>query len=101
MLRRAKGLVGRARERIRAAGEADPHGWNGRDEDRSSLRHDDEEPAPGSGPDAAPDGVPTGPTTSAGTRPAAACASSTRVSTRHQSSYLCSSLQTRPISGSV
>ena len=43
----------------------------------------------------------TGSTTSAGTRPAAACASSTSVSTRHQSAYLCSSLQTRPISGSV
>src|SRR5918997_3971543 len=43
----------------------------------------------------------TGCTTSAGTRPAAACASRTRVSTRHHSSYLCWSLQTRPISGSV
>ena len=38
---------------------------------------------------------------SAGTVPAAACASSTRVSTRHHSSYLCASLQTRPISGRV
>src|SRR5688572_20771212 len=43
----------------------------------------------------------TGSTTSAGTRPAAACASRTRVSTRHHSSYLCWSLQTRPISGRV
>ncbi len=43
----------------------------------------------------------TGPTLSAGTIPAAAFASRTRVSTRHQSSYLCASLQTRPISGSV
>ena len=38
---------------------------------------------------------------SAGTTPAAACASRTSVSTRHHSSYLCASLQTRPISGSV
>jgi len=38
---------------------------------------------------------------SAGTVPALACASSTRVSTRHHSSYLCSRLQIRPISGSV
>src|SRR3712207_8242370 len=43
----------------------------------------------------------TGSTTSAGTRPAAAWASRTRVSTRHHSSYLCWSLQTRPIAGSV
>src|SRR3954466_3981487 len=43
----------------------------------------------------------TGSTASAGTVPAAACASSTIVSTRHQSSYLCASLQTRPISGSA
>ena len=43
----------------------------------------------------------TGSTTSAGTRPAAACASRTSVSTRHHSSYLCWSLQTRPMSGSV
>ena len=37
----------------------------------------------------------------AGTVPASACASSTSVSTRHHSSYLCASLQIRPISGSV
>ena len=43
----------------------------------------------------------TGPTASAGTVPALACASRTRTSTRHHSSYLCASLQTRPISGSV
>jgi len=43
----------------------------------------------------------TGATLSAGTTPAAAFASRARVSTRHQSSYLCASLQTRPISGSV
>ena len=43
----------------------------------------------------------TGSTQSAGTVPAWACASRTSVSTRLHSSYLCSSLQTRPISGSV
>ena len=43
----------------------------------------------------------TGSTASAGTVAGAACASSTIVSTRHHSSYLCASLQTRPISGSV
>src|SRR3954462_7585869 len=43
----------------------------------------------------------TGSTASAGTVPAAACASSTIRSTAHHSSYLCASLQTRPISGSV
>ena len=43
----------------------------------------------------------TGSTLSAGTVPARACASSTSTSTRHHSSYLCASLQTRPISGSV
>src|SRR6202035_818601 len=43
----------------------------------------------------------TGPTASAGTVPSAAWASSTRVSTRHHSSYLCASLQTRPIPGRV
>jgi len=43
----------------------------------------------------------TGSTTSAGMVPAEACASTTRTSTWHHSSYLCASLQTRPISGSV
>src|SRR3954453_24102452 len=43
----------------------------------------------------------TGSTASAGTVPAAAWASSTIRSTAHHSSYLCASLQTRPISGSV
>ncbi len=43
----------------------------------------------------------TGATAAAGTVPALACASSTRVSTRHHTSYLCSWLQMRPISGSV
>src|SRR4051794_34137319 len=45
--------------------------------------------------------VRTGSTTSAGTRPAFAWASRTSVSTRHHNSYLCWSLQTRPISGRV
>ncbi len=63
MLRRANELVGRARERIRAAAEADPHGWHWRDEDRSILVQDGEgEPAADSPLDAAPDGVPTGAT---------------------------------------
>jgi hypothetical protein len=43
----------------------------------------------------------TGSTTSAGIVPASACASTTRISTWHHSSYLCASLQTRPISGRV
>src|SRR5215207_9907746 len=43
----------------------------------------------------------TGSTAESGTVPAAACASSTSLSTRHHSSYLCASLQTAPISGSV
>src|SRR6202035_5699618 len=43
----------------------------------------------------------TGSTLLAGTVPARACASRTSVSTRLHSSYLCASLQTRPISGSV
>jgi hypothetical protein len=42
-----------------------------------------------------------GATTSAGIVPAAACASTTSRSTSHHSSYLCASLQTRPISGRV
>jgi predicted PurR-regulated permease PerM len=41
MLRRATHLVERARERIRAAAEHDPHGWPERDEDRAILVHDD------------------------------------------------------------
>src|SRR5487761_247649 len=43
----------------------------------------------------------TGSTLLVGTVPARACAASTSVSTRLHSSYLCASLQTRPISGSV
>jgi predicted PurR-regulated permease PerM len=42
MLRRAHELVGRARERIRAAAEHDPHAWPERDDDRAILVHDDE-----------------------------------------------------------
>jgi putative heme transporter len=42
MLRQANSLVARARERIRAASERDPHAWPERDDDRSILVHDDE-----------------------------------------------------------
>lgn len=42
MLRRASDVVARARERIRAAGERDPHAWPERDDDRAILVHDDE-----------------------------------------------------------
>ena len=42
MLRRAHDLVARARERIRAAAEHDPHAWPERDDDRAILVHDDE-----------------------------------------------------------
>jgi predicted PurR-regulated permease PerM len=45
MLRRANALTERARERIRAAREHDPHAWPERDDDRAILVHDDE-PAP-------------------------------------------------------
>ena len=41
MLRRASDLAARARERIRAAREHDPHAWPERDNDRGPL-HDDE-----------------------------------------------------------
>ena len=37
MLRRASNLSARARERIRAAREHDPHAWPERDEDRAIL----------------------------------------------------------------
>ncbi len=60
MLRRASDLSARARERIRAARQHDPHAWPERDDDRAILVHDDEpidfvqvpeeldeEPAPG------------------------------------------------------
>ena len=42
MLRRASDLRARARERIRAAREHDPHAWPERDDDRAILVHDDE-----------------------------------------------------------
>ena len=40
MLRRASDLAARARERIRAAREHDPHAWPERDDDRAILVHD-------------------------------------------------------------
>ena len=51
MLRRAKPLVERARERIRAAAEHDPHAWPERDDDRAILVHDDESEPPPDNPD--------------------------------------------------
>jgi predicted PurR-regulated permease PerM len=46
MLRRASDLLARARERIRAAAEHDPHAWPEGDDDRAVLVHDDDhEPA--------------------------------------------------------
>jgi predicted PurR-regulated permease PerM len=39
---RARSLITRARERIRAAAEHDPHAWPERDDDRAILVHDDE-----------------------------------------------------------
>ena len=45
VLRRASDLVARARQRIRAAADHDPHAWPERDDDRAILVHDDE-PAP-------------------------------------------------------
>jgi predicted PurR-regulated permease PerM len=42
MLRRANALTERARARIRAAREHDPHAWPERDDDRAILVHDDE-----------------------------------------------------------
>jgi hypothetical protein len=42
MLRRANAVVTRARERIRAAAEHDPHAWPERDDDRAILLHDDD-----------------------------------------------------------
>jgi predicted PurR-regulated permease PerM len=42
MLRRANDLTARARERIRAAREHDPHAWPERDDDRAILVHADE-----------------------------------------------------------
>src|SRR3954467_520701 len=42
MLRRAGDLSARARARIRAAREHDPHAWPERDDDRAILVHDDD-----------------------------------------------------------
>jgi predicted PurR-regulated permease PerM len=42
MRARARDLTNRARERIRAAREHDPHAWPERDDDRAILVHDDE-----------------------------------------------------------
>ena len=101
MRRRARDLTARARERIRAAREHDPHAWQHGDGEPidfvSFPEYDESEEPDGDGGGASR----TGPTTSAGTRPAFAWASRTRVSTRHHNSYLCWSLQTRPISGRV
>src|SRR3954466_16336188 len=44
MLRRANSVVTRARARIRAAREHDPHAWPERDDDRAILVHGDPEP---------------------------------------------------------
>ena len=44
MLRRANDLTARARARIRAAREHDPHAWPELDPDRAILVHDDPEP---------------------------------------------------------
>src|SRR5687768_16327305 len=41
MLRRASDLAARARARIRAAREHDPHGWDERLDDRGLLSHED------------------------------------------------------------
>jgi predicted PurR-regulated permease PerM len=41
MLRRASDLAARARERIRAAREHDPYGWDERLDDRAPLSHED------------------------------------------------------------
>jgi predicted PurR-regulated permease PerM len=50
MLRRASDLVARARERIRAAAEHDPHAWPERHDDRAHLVHDGEPAADDDGP---------------------------------------------------
>src|SRR5919199_5694915 len=44
MLRHANALVERARERIRAAAEHDPHAWPERDDDRAILLRDEDVP---------------------------------------------------------
>jgi predicted PurR-regulated permease PerM len=55
MLRRANSVVARARERIRAAAEHDPHAWPERDDDRAILLHDEEVEAPDRPQGTAPD----------------------------------------------
>src|SRR3954466_13328723 len=57
MLRRAKPLVEKARERIRAAAEHDPHAWPERDDDRAILVHDDELEAGPEAPEQSDDGA--------------------------------------------
>ena len=57
MLRRANDLTARARERIRAAREHDPHAWPERDDDRAILVHDGE-PEPIDFVEIPPDDVP-------------------------------------------
>src|SRR4051812_5630553 len=54
MRRRGSTLVARARERIRAAAEHDPHAWPERDDDHAILVRDDERPVTGYGPDGGP-----------------------------------------------
>ncbi|RFU23178.1 AI-2E family transporter [Geodermatophilus marinus] len=49
MLRRANTLVSRARARIRAAAEHDPHAWPERDDDRAILVYDEPAPDPAGG----------------------------------------------------
>jgi predicted PurR-regulated permease PerM len=61
MRRRASVLVARARERIRAAAEHDPHAWPERDDDRAILVRDDGyDDSEGIAPDGAADAVPNG-----------------------------------------
>src|SRR4051794_33425888 len=56
MLRRAMPLVEKARERIRAAAEHDPHAWPERDDDRAILVHDEESEAGPEAPEQSDDG---------------------------------------------
>src|SRR3954447_316858 len=67
MLRRAKPLVEKARERIRAAAEHDPHAWPERDDDRAILVHDEETQLPPELPGHAE--APDGPEGAGATRP--------------------------------
>jgi predicted PurR-regulated permease PerM len=62
MLGRANSLVARARERIRAAAEHDPHAWPERDDDRAILVHDDEFEAMHEDLDGSPNGSTDGAT---------------------------------------